>query len=252
MNYEEFLKLVHKRRNIRKYKSDPVADEDILKIIECARWAQSGGNGQSWEFIIVKDQATKEKMAEIEQGYHEMVWQIERTRVREIRHLAYLDGPPTSPPAFMNAPVVIVVLGDPRTTQASILATHFLHNEGGPKGHFLKNIANATQILQLAAASLGLASMWVSVNEISEGPLRKLLDIPEELSIHTLVPVGYAAIDPKPTYRRGLEEIVHYEKYDRSKFRTGEDIYNWLLALRTNTASAYSMFLKKTPGKEGK
>lgn len=251
MNYEEFLKLVHERRNIRKYKSDPVADEDILKIIECARWAQSGGNGQPWEFIIVKDQVTKERIVEIEHAYHEMVWQIERTRVREIRHLAYLDGPPTGLPGFRDAPVIIVVLGDRRTAQASILATHFLHNEGGPDAHFLKNMANATQIMQLAAASLGLASMWLSVNEISEGPLRKLLDIPEELAIHTLVPVGYAAIEPKPVYRRGLEEIIHYEKYDRTRFRTGGDIYQFLVALRRNTASAYSMFNKKAQDKEG-
>ena len=161
-----------------------------------------------------------------------------------------MNGPPKSPPAYLDAPVVIVVLGDRRTAQASILATHFMHNEGGPDAHYLKNVANATQILQLAAASLGLASMWGSVNEISEGPLRKLLDIPEELSIHTLVPIGYPAINPKPTYRRELEEIVHYEKYDRSKFRTGEDIYNWLVALRHSTASAYSMFLKNKT-KEG-
>ena len=93
-DYDKFLKLVHKRRNIRKYKPDSVPDEDILKIIECARWAQSGGNGQSWEFIIIKDQDTKEKMAEIDQYYHEMVWQIERTRIPEARHLAYRERSP--------------------------------------------------------------------------------------------------------------------------------------------------------------
>ncbi|MFC1929824.1 nitroreductase family protein [Chloroflexota bacterium] len=35
------------------------------KIIEVARWALSGANGQPWEFIIVKDAKTKNTMAEL-------------------------------------------------------------------------------------------------------------------------------------------------------------------------------------------
>ncbi len=244
MNYDAFIKLAQSRRNVRKYKSDPVPDDFVVKMIEAARWAQSGGNGQPWEFIIIKNKKTKDKIVDIYQEYHEAVWQIERTRARELRHLAYLDGPPTDTPGFKAAPVFIIVLGDRRTAQASILATHFLHNEGGADAHFLKNMANATQILQLAAASLGLGSMWVSINEITEGPLRKLLDIPEELFIHTIVPVGYPAGESRPVYRRDLNEIIHYEKYDQSKFRTGEDIYQFLLALRRNTKPAYAMFDK--------
>lgn len=245
MNIDAFLDLAKKRRNIRKFKPDPIPDEYVEKMIEAARWAQSGANAQPWEFIVIKDKKTKDKIVKLYQEYHKQVWDVERTRVRELRHLAYVDGPPTDPPGFKDAPVFIVVCGDPRAVQATILATHFLPNEGGPGAHFLKNMANATQILHLAAAALGLGSQWVSINRVTEAALKVLLDVPEELTIPTIVPVGYPAYEAPPTYRRELKEIMHFEKYDRSKFRSGEDIFQFLLDLRRRTKPAYAMFSKE-------
>ena len=54
MNIDAFLELAKTRRSIRRFKSDPVPDELILKILEAARWAQSGGNSQPWEFIVIR------------------------------------------------------------------------------------------------------------------------------------------------------------------------------------------------------
>ncbi|MBN1328293.1 MAG: nitroreductase family protein [Candidatus Heimdallarchaeota archaeon] len=59
------LELLKSRRSIRKYKSQPVEDEILLKCLEAARWAPSASNKQPWEFIIVKDETTRKKLAEI-------------------------------------------------------------------------------------------------------------------------------------------------------------------------------------------
>ena len=152
-----------------------------------------------------------------------------------------MDGPPVGLPGFKDAPVFIIVCGDMRTTQASILTVHFLAGEGGAGAHFSKNMANATQMLNLAAAALGLGAQWVSLSCVSEAGLRVLLGVPEELAIHTIVPVGYPAYEPAPNYRRELKEIIHYERYDQSKFRSGDDIYNFLLELRRRTKPAYKL-----------
>ena len=64
MQFDEFVKLVRRRRSVRKFKPDPIPEEYIKEVLEAARWAMSGANGQPWEFIVVKDQATKDKMAE--------------------------------------------------------------------------------------------------------------------------------------------------------------------------------------------
>jgi hypothetical protein len=50
--------LVEQRRSIRGYDEQrQVSDERVHRIVECSRWAPSGGNRQPWEFIVVREQA---------------------------------------------------------------------------------------------------------------------------------------------------------------------------------------------------
>jgi nitroreductase len=53
------------RRSVRKYKHEPVKEKDLKVILEAARQAPSAGNKQPWEFVVVSDQETKTKLAEI-------------------------------------------------------------------------------------------------------------------------------------------------------------------------------------------
>ncbi len=237
MQIDEFLELVRNRRSIRRFKPDPIPDEYVQKIIEAGRWAMSGANAQPWEFIVVKDQQTKDRIAEAWLEYRGEKYAIEMTRIEELRHHQYRNR--TAKPVFKNAPVFIIVCGDRRTFQATVLSTNFIVGEGGPGGTYLKGIANATQNMHLAAAALGLGAQWCSVNSLWEQSLRVILDVPPLLEVHTVIPIGYPAYKPRPSYRRDLTEIVHFEKYDRSKLRSGEDIIEFLYKLRGKTKPAY-------------
>jgi len=54
MNIEALRALVEQRRSIRGYDERREISEEMVKtILDCARWAPSGGNGQPWEFIVV-------------------------------------------------------------------------------------------------------------------------------------------------------------------------------------------------------
>jgi nitroreductase len=55
---------IEKRRSIRKFKPDSIPDEYIRELLNSARLAPSGCNAQPWRFKIVKDAATKAKLAE--------------------------------------------------------------------------------------------------------------------------------------------------------------------------------------------
>lgn len=55
---------IEKRRSIRKFKPDPIAQEILHELIDAARLAPSGSNAQPWRFKIVTDAATKTKLAE--------------------------------------------------------------------------------------------------------------------------------------------------------------------------------------------
>jgi nitroreductase len=59
----EYQDLIRKRRSIRKYRPDPVADADLKTVLEAARLAPSWANKQCWKYVIVTDQSTREKLA---------------------------------------------------------------------------------------------------------------------------------------------------------------------------------------------
>ncbi|MEM3645104.1 MAG: nitroreductase family protein [Candidatus Bathyarchaeia archaeon] len=73
------------RRSVRRYLSKPVEEEKLIKCLYAATWAPSAHNSQHWNFIVVTDQETRRRMAEIH---------------RWGRFMA-------------ESPVVIAVLGDP-------------------------------------------------------------------------------------------------------------------------------------------
>ncbi|MDP2719257.1 MAG: nitroreductase family protein [Dehalococcoidia bacterium] len=239
MTIDEFLSLVRNRRSCRKFKPDPIPDEWINKILDAGRWAMSGANGQPWEFIVIKDQKTKDSIVDFYLQHRQRTYQVERTRIEEIRQPAFRVLHNEIPP-LKSAPVVIAMVGDRRTLQASVLYGNFVPGEGGFGAPYHKNMANATQLICLAAASLGLGAQWASVNASWEESLKALLNVPQELAIPTLVPIGYPDYKAPAPYRRKLKELVHNEKYDSSRFRNGEDIYNFLLDLRERTRESYS------------
>jgi nitroreductase len=237
MQIDEFLELLKKRRSIRRFKPDPVPDEYMDKILEAGRWAMSGANGQPWEFVVVKDLKTKNKIYDFFVENRSRLWNMEKTRLEELRHPSFAGVDITTrPPAFKDAPVLIVVCGDPRTFMATVIGAQYYDSDWST---FWMNLANACQNLQLGAAALGLASEWVSISNDWEGSLKNLLGIPEFFRVRMMVPVGYPAYKPATAYRRELKEIVHYERYDGSKFRSDDDILKFLLALRKRTRPSY-------------
>ena len=58
------LEVIKKRRSIRRYTNDPLADEDVTALLEAAMAAPSADNLQPWEFIVVNDGDLRRKLAE--------------------------------------------------------------------------------------------------------------------------------------------------------------------------------------------
>src|SRR5512142_3155824 len=117
MDIDQFLQLTKARRSIREFKTDPIPKEHIEKILEAARWAMSGANGQPWEFVVVKDKETRQKITDIATEQTKRIRPIELTRVEEIRQ-PQLARPTQTDVGIKEAPVIIVVCGDPRAYQA--------------------------------------------------------------------------------------------------------------------------------------
>ena len=61
----EVLEAIRTRRSIRKYKSEPVPEEELEKILDAGRWAPSASNSQPWKFIVLRDAEMRESVAQL-------------------------------------------------------------------------------------------------------------------------------------------------------------------------------------------
>src|SRR5262245_59732301 len=236
LNIDELHELAASRRSIRGYdKTKTVSDEAVRKILDCARWAPSGGNGQPWEFIVIRDERTRYQIADI------FLKQQEHKREMEmaVRGDAKMTGD-----GFRHAPVHIIVLGDPRVKETYPVRTMLDKSES----HFFTGLANATLLIHLAATSLGLATQYVSDASSPymetmlnmETMLKVLLGVPEPLRVYHLIPLGYASrlIPARP--RREVDEMTHFERYDMTKYRDDKEFQKFVM-----TASRRGYYGKK-------
>ncbi len=206
---EQVTALARYRRSIRGYQRDrDVPDELIDQIIEVARWAPSGGNGQPWEFIVIRDAAMRGRIADLFLKQQEEKKEMELA----IRGTIRMTGA-----GFRDAPVHILVVGDPRVNESYPVRTR----EDKGERHFITGLANATLLLHLAATSLGLASQYVSDvgSPYMATMLRAWLGIPDPLRVYELIPIGWPLRQPQSTPRRSRDDLVHRERYDLSKQR---------------------------------
>ena len=241
--YEQFLALVRKRHTCRGFKSDPIPDGYIEKILEAARWCMSGANCQPWEFVVVRIRAKIRALYKAYQEHiNELNFWLEQRFPWELRHPGFrIEGDVEeqfrqlqSRPGWSEAPALIVVLGDGRRQLASVSGAS---TPGRHQTHLTDALSNAGTVIHLAAASLGLASQWVSIH--IEDPFKQLLEIPGLLSLHTIIPVGYPRQQLGGSWRRKLADMIHYDRYDRSKMMTTGDLLKYLYKLRDATIRAY-------------
>lgn len=205
----EVKKAIEERRTIRKFKHDePVPDESLLELMEAARLAPSGGNLQPWRFIIVRDQETKRKIAEV-------------------------SG---EQPFILEAPVLIVCCGDLRALKDRPKAMRELVNAGAlervPQSILEEIIASTEKIygtdlhtrgaisncyiaiafMVLQAMELGLGTAWIGY--FDQDKLKALLEIPsDDVIVASLLAVGYQNEHPRQRPRKKLEEIMFLEKW---------------------------------------
>ena len=212
--YDCLLDLVKNRRSIRQFKPDPVPGGYIEKIIEIARWAPSGFHTQPWEFVVVDKQEVRQAIIDVLDRY-----------APAITH-ADTGGDPlnNSRLSFRDAPVFIILLSDWRAKVG--LPGHPKEIDARVTKIYHSSLACAFLYMHLAAASLGLASQWYSAaaHPEAEQEIKRIIGIPEPLTIYDMMVLGYQGAPPNPKEVRDLAGIVHYNYCGLQDFRTDEQV----------------------------
>jgi nitroreductase len=209
---QELMSVIQKRRSVRVYKTGKVSDEQLNTILEAARWAPSGANTQPWEFVVTRDR----KKMKLIRAIYDNEWR-QRKREDPVNYKGLKKD------YVGDVSVIVLACGDPRT-KAVYLTTR---QQADREKLFQASIANAVQQMMLAAASMNLGTVWVSVREEVEPELREMFQVPEPLRLLWVVPIGHASSWPKAKPRRNVADFVHMEVYDAKKLRSDSDIRPW-------------------------
>jgi nitroreductase len=212
MDPGNLLEVIRTRRSVRVYKKGKVTDAQLALILEAARWAPSGANTQPWELVVTRD---REKMKRIRQIY-DNEWR-QRKREDPINYKGLKKD------YVGDVSVIVLVCGDARTKQVYLTTRQLADREK----LFQASIANAVQQMMLAAASMNLGTVWVSVREEVEPELRELFKVPNSLRLLWVVPIGHARSWPAAKPRRSPAAFTHLEVYDSNKLRKEAEIRAW-------------------------
>ena len=183
----DILEVIKNRRSIRRYKQEPIPEDEMNEILEAARWAPSWTNTQCWRLVVVRHPALKAKLAET---------LISMTPGRENR----------ATQAVRNAPVVIVACAE--LGQSG----YFRGSPATDKGDwFMFDVALAMQNLTLAAHAIGLGTVHVGLFDAKK--VAEILGVPDGISVVELMPMGYPDEKPEKRPRKELNEFIYYERY---------------------------------------
>jgi nitroreductase len=208
--YDCLLDVVKRRRTVRQFKSDPIPEDYITKIIEVARWAPSGFHTQPWEFVVIKDPEIKSKIvAALDQHGQAIQDPAKKALTRK---------------SFRDAPVFILALCDWRARVGLPGQNPEINNR--VTGLYTSSMANTFLLMHLAATALGLASQWYTSTSSGEAgrAIKEIIGIPDALTIYDMMVVGYAAVPAEPKIVRDIAQMVHYDSCGVQDFRTDEEV----------------------------
>jgi len=167
----DFYDVLKTRRSIRSYKSDPIPEEVMDRVLETVRIAPSGSNRQPWKFIMVDDKELRDRLAS------------------QCGNQAFIA----------EAPTIVVACG-----------YDIKYNRGGYMGEMsmIMDVTIAFTHLILAARAEGLGTCWIGSFDNDE--IKKMLGVPEKFNVVAVTPLGYPKHEKfsPPGSRKPLKEIL--------------------------------------------
>jgi 5,6-dimethylbenzimidazole synthase len=199
-------RVIESRRDVRAFRTDPIATDALARILDAAHHAPSVGLMQPWNFIVIRDAATKARVKALFEVQNELAVANYAGARADLYGSLKLEG-------IEEAPINLCVTCDRTRSGPHVLGRNTVVDTD------LYSTCCAVQNLWLAARVEGVGVGWVSILDYDD--LRPIFGIPA-----TVVPVAYLCIgypreflDEPELQRRGwatrlpLEQIVYQERW---------------------------------------
>ena len=165
-------KAIIERKSIRKYKKDMPSYDEMMDVLDAARLAPSGTNAQPCRYMIVKDDAVKQKLKDYNIVKQDFVY---------------------------SAPVLIVCCADP-----SVYKKTALDSENATRA--LRDVSIASSFLVLRATELGLGTCYIGW--IEKEKIKQTLNIPEGFVVPFIITLGYPDEVKGVTPKKSVNELL--------------------------------------------
>jgi 5,6-dimethylbenzimidazole synthase len=190
---DELDLLLRWRRDVRHFRSEPVAEADMAAILAAAALAPSVGNAQPWRFVRLRSPALREALAaHVDATSTAAADALPDAERRALYGRLKLHG-------LREAPELLAVFSDEAPA-----AGHRLGRATMPETLRYSTVM-AIHTLWLAARARGIGVGWVSILDPAWVTAR--LDVPESWTLVALLCIGYPqepAADPE-LERRGWQ-----------------------------------------------
>lgn len=173
------LQNIHQRKSVRSFSSEEVSEEQLTEIVKAGMAAPTARNRQPWQFVLLRDKAVMEALAE---------------------QLPYAK-------MLASASAAVVVCGDLEIARA-----------GNSEKMWMLDCSAATQNILLAIESMGLGGVWTACYPYEDRmqAVSTALALPEHILPLCLIPVGYPAGNDKPK-DKWKPERLHWDRWQIKK-----------------------------------
>jgi nitroreductase len=206
------LEALHSTPARRYLSPEPIPDDVLWAILDAAIRGPSGGNTQSWGWVVVTDQEVKDRISAWYRENFEAAYGSRREQI--------LSAPAGSlgltPRGFLGAEHLAHHLHE-----APVWVFAVLRGAADATSPRLgSSIYGAVQQLCVAARAYGIGTSLTTLYGGHEEELRQLLGLPPDALTMALIPMGYPAqgrwAQPR---RRPVEEVVHWNQWGATRSR---------------------------------
>jgi nitroreductase len=206
------LEALHSTPARRYLSTKPIPDDVLWAILDAAVRGPSGGNAQPWGWVVVTDQAVKDRVA----AWYRVNWEAAYgSRREEILGAEPRPGGLT-PRGFLGAEHLAHHI-----QEAPVWIFPVLRGAADATSPRVgSSIYGAVQQLCLAARAYGIGTSLTTLYGGHEDELRELLGLPDDALTMALIPMGYPAkgrwTQPR---RRPVHEVVHWGRWGEKRPR---------------------------------
>lgn len=192
-------------RSIRRYRDDPVTDDQLAEMLHLATRAPSGSNRQPFRFLVLRDGERASSVRALLAEGAAQVWEEKRARGE------FPDAGPDSPTGRMLAGMDRYVA---TFSEAPVIVLPCMVRYRPPTVTEGASIYPAVQNLLLGARAVGLGGALTMFHQTRDAEIRDILEIPDQAFIAATITIGVPAGSHGPVRRKPLEQLVFEDAWD--------------------------------------